>query len=189
MHLHTILRPCLALVLSVGAAASFGCGPGKYDGPAEDLVMPRVKPMPEKPVAKPTGPTEPDTCKYNFDNPPVAVATKGKHDSAKGLANDADNTLSGAATANWQQRRNMVITAISQLNDALKADPYSPAATYEMAAAYAVGGKKKCMIAMLTRLNDIGAIPELAAEVAKLKQKIKTDASFDDFRKEAESVQ
>ncbi len=142
----------LSLGLTVGIGLSSGCG-DRYGGPAEDLPVPRAKKLKPAPDVKPAGPVEPDTCKYNFDGSPGSLVSKGKHDSAKGMAQDADNTLSGWDNATWQDRRNKVLAAVSTLTDALKADPYSPLATYEMAAAYAIGGKKKCMIACLTRLR------------------------------------
>ena len=72
--------------------------------------------------------------------------------------------------------------------DALKTDPYNPYATYTLASIYAQVGKKKCSIAMLTRLNELGKTPELGAAVTELKTRGKTDSSFDGMRKEADGA-
>jgi hypothetical protein len=148
--------------------------------------MPKVG----KPKAKgpDTGPVEPDTCKSNFDDTARKPANKGQREQAKGYAQDADNQLSGHEQAGWEARRAMVLRAISTLGDALRIDPYSPSATYQMAVAYALVGKKKCAVSMLTRLNDLGGFPDLVPEIMKLKQKEKQDTSFDAMRKEADAA-
>lgn len=187
MRAYTPLRLSLIAVLFAGAV---GCA-DRFSGPSEPVSMPKAK----KPKAgatdpkAPAGPTEPDTCRYNFDGNALATPyDKKKHLKAKSTSQEADNQLSGAETATWQARRTQVIGAIGTLSDALAIDPYSPHATYGMAAAYALVGKKKCMIAMLTRLSDLAAIPEIATDVGNLKKKVKTDSSFDALRKDAEGA-
>lgn len=74
------------------------------------------------------------------------------------------------------------------LADSFRIDPYSPLATYSMAHAYALVGKKRCAVAMLQRLVDLSAIAELAGDVGKLKTRAKADAAFEPFRKEADGA-
>lgn len=150
--------------------------------------MPKIgKPKPPDPNA-PKGPVEPDVCKSNFDGNPQGMPKKALREQAKSFAQDADNQLSGVDTAEWAKKRSMVQQALSTLTDALRMDPYSPSATYQMAVAYAIVGKKKCAVAMLTRLNDLNGIPDLVPEISKLKTKAKTDANFEPMRKEADAA-
>jgi hypothetical protein len=177
---------CVAAAATIGLLGSWlGCA-GPYSGDPEVLPVPKV--AKKKAGAVQTG-SEPDTCKPNFDANAQASPRRALRDQAKGFAQDADNTLSGADTADWPKKRNMVLAALATLGDALRMDPYSPSATYEMAVAYAWVGKKKCAVAMLTRLNEIGTgFPDLVPEISKLKQKAKNEAAFEGMRKEADAA-
>ncbi len=95
--------------------------------------------------------------------------------------------MAGAENTVGAQRRSQAVEGINLSNDALRVDPYSPQATYAMAHAYALVGKKRCAVAMLSRLTDLATgFPDLAGDVGKLVARAKTDAAFEPFRKEAD---
>jgi hypothetical protein len=181
-----------ALVLLSSCVLALACA-APHTGPAETLEMPKKKkPKERDPNAdKPPvygGLNEPDTCKYEFTDKEKPLVKPPVRERAKLSTQDADNKMAGIDKAVGMQRRNMVVEALSILNEALRIDPYSPAATYSMATAYAHVGKKKCALAMLDRLSDLGGFAELTADVGKLKARAKADPAFEPFRKEADSA-
>jgi hypothetical protein len=181
-----------ALVLLSSCVLALACA-SPHSGPAETLEMPKKKkPKERDPNAdKPPvygGLNEPDTCKYEFVAKEQPLVKPAAANRAKMVTQDAANSMAGIDKAVGMQRRNMVVEALTILNDALRIDPYSPIATYSMAQAYAFVGKKKCALAMLDRLNDLAGFPDLAPDVGKLKGRAKTDPAFEPFRKEADGV-
>jgi hypothetical protein len=158
---------------------------GPYTGAPEKLAMPKKK----KPKVKPEGPlsSEPDTCKADFTANPVTVS-KGTRRTATGLSQDADNQMAGIETAPADQKKGMVLDALSTTNSALKSDPYNPGATFTMAVAYAWAGKKKCSIMMLERLADLAKHPDVVDDATKFAGKVKKHPAFEPFRKDAEAA-
>jgi hypothetical protein len=184
-----------SLLFASFLAASFlvlGCA-APYSDPPDTLQMPKKKPPKVNPDAGKVpvygGLSEPDTCKFDFNSKDQPLAKKASQVRAQSIAQDAENAMSGADSALGGQRRTQVQEAISLSNDALRIDPYSPQATYAMAHAYALVGKKRCALAMLSRLGDLGTgFPDLAGDVGKLAAREKTDGAFDPFRKEADTA-
>lgn len=185
-------RP-FALVLSTFLVAGLvGCV-SPYSGPSESLSMPKKKPpKPATPGDSATplygGLQEPDTCKNDFAGKEQSMPKPATANRARSVAQDADNAMAGADKTVGAQRRNMVMDALGLVNDALRIDPYSPLATYTMAKAYALVGKKKCSVLMLERLSTLGQHPDLATDVGKMKTRAKTELAFEPFRKEADGA-
>jgi len=152
--------------------------------------MPKKKPPKADPNAGKVpvygGLNEPDTCKTDFAGKEQKVASKPAQNKAWSVTQDAQNAMAGAENAVGNQRRSQAIEGITISSDALRVDPYSPQATLAMAHAYALVGKKRCALELLGRLADLGALPEIAGDVAKVKAQAKTDSAFDPFRKEAD---
>lgn len=181
-----------ALVLLSSCILALACA-APHTGPAETLEMPKKKKPKEKDpnadkIAAYGGLQEPDTCKFEFTDKERPLVKLPAANKAKLTTQDAENKMAGIDKAVGIQRRTMVMEALGILNEALRIDPYSPFATYSMAAAYANVGKKKCAVAMLDRLADLGGFPELAADVGKLKAQAKANPAFEPFRKEADSA-
>jgi hypothetical protein len=171
-------RLSLCLFLLIGCV-------GPYKGPPEKLSMPKVAkadPNAKKPGAEPT--TLDETCKTDFDGKPFPVA-KRQIKLAKSITQDAENKMSEITGADPATKMTTVLASLSLLRDALKADPYSPQATYTMAVSYAHAGKKKCAVLMLERLASLSDIPENVADVTKLKGKVKTEKAFEPFKADA----
>jgi hypothetical protein len=62
-------------------------------------------------------------------------------------------------------KEQMITDAVNDLLTALAADPYNVTATYGLAGAYAVIGRKQCSINLLTRLLQMRQHPSKHAEV------------------------
>jgi hypothetical protein len=165
-----------------------------YSDPPDTLGMPKrkaPKPVSAEAAKVPVygGLSEADTCKFDFNQKDQPLTKKPQQVRAQSQAQDAENAMAGADGAIGAQRRNQVQEAIGISTEALRTDPYSPAATYAMARAYALVGKKRCSVAMLQRLGDLATgFPDLAGDVGKLVAREKTDGAFEPFRKEADSA-
>jgi hypothetical protein len=161
-----------------------------YDQPADSLSMPKKKPPKVDPNAGKVpvygGLNEPDTCKTDFSGKEQKVVAKPQQNKAWSVTQDAMNAMAGAENAVGAQRRSQAVEGITIASDALRIDPYSPQATLAMAHAYALIGKKRCALELLGRLGDLSALPEIAADVGKVKASAKTDTAFEPFRKEAD---
>jgi hypothetical protein len=177
------MRALASGVLAVFVLSLAACA-GPYSGPSEKLVMPKKKPI-KKATA---GPVLDETCKVDFKDKPRSIPGRDLRRKADGLAQDADNLLAGIETADEAQKKLKAMDAIAKATDALRADPYSPLATYVMARAYGFVGKKKCATEMLTRVKEVGAIAEELDESLKNKAKVKKDPAFEAFRKDAEDA-
>ena len=171
--------------LLVAVVGLWACG--GTSGEAEPLFYPKKKEI-KKEGAQSACPPEPDTCKSANDLPVKWPTPAPKQRQAHSLAQDADNKMDGYGTAGCVDRKKKAYDAVTIVYDALKTDPYNPYATYSLASIYAQVGKKKCTIAMLNRLNELGKTPELGAQVAELKTRGKTDSSFDGMRKEVDGA-
>jgi hypothetical protein len=180
-------RALFLVALSLIAAA---CADPYSANPPDTLAMPKKKPPKADPNAGKVpvfgGLNEPDTCKTDFSGKEQKVASKPAQNKAWSVTQDAQNAMAGAENAVGNQRRGQVVEALTILSDALRIDAYSPQATLAMAHAYALVGKKRCALELLGRLADLGALPELAADVGKVKAQAKTDTAFEPFRKEAD---
>jgi hypothetical protein len=153
--------------------------------------MPKKKPPKEKAADDSLpfgGLNEPDTCKWDFSSKEQPLVKNAAAARARSISQDAMNSLAGVESASGLQRRNQVVEALGILNDALRVDPYSPAATYAMAVAYAHVGKKRCSLALLDRLVTLGGFPELSADVGKLTGRAKAEPAFEPFRKQADTA-
>jgi hypothetical protein len=172
--------------LLVAVVGLWACG-GTYSGEAEPLFYPKKKEIKTE-GAQAACPPELDTCKTDFGSPPKWPTPAPKQRQAHSLAQDADNKMESYGTSACVARKKKAYDAVTIVFDALKTDPYNPYATYSLASIYAQVGKKKCSIAMITRLNELGKTPELATQVTELKTRGKTDSSFDAMRKEADGA-
>jgi hypothetical protein len=174
----------LAVALAVGAAGAAGCS-GPYSGKAERLKKPPKRKAPVEPDAAALPYNE--ECKSAFfeDNSRVRRNSTG----ARGKIAQADASLGTADSASDAgTRASMTIEAINQYKKALADDPYSPEATYKLAAAYARVRKKKCATDLLTRLAELKKNPEFEAEAKRMIQAASNDAVFEGFRKDADSA-
>jgi hypothetical protein len=184
---NVILTATFALSSALAACAA------PYSEAPDTLAMPKKKPAKVDPNAGKVpvfgGLAEADTCKFDFNGKDQPLAKKATQVRAQSVAQDAENAMAGAENAVGGQRRSAVTEALSLSTDALRVDPYSPAATYSMARAYALVGKKRCSLAMLGRLADLGTgFPDLAGDVGKLAAREKSDTAFEPFRKEADGA-
>jgi hypothetical protein len=185
----------LALALGVGTALlTSACGSGPYTGKPEKLKKPREKKRPEGATtasevesggAAKTAMSDED-CRTNFFAEPM----KGKRQKgeARGMAMQAESTLIAAERQFGPQRQQMVIEAMGTLDNALKKDPYGPEPTYKLAVAYALVGKKKCTLALLERLKQLGTLPDVEKEAQRTIQRAARDPAFSTFQKEAKTA-
>lgn len=176
----------IALVMAVGlGVASTGCK-HPYSGKSEKLKNPRKKKKPEPTEEElAEAPVLDEKCRTNFFLEPT---TRRKESLGRNLAKEADSLLTEAEEQEGLTRISTVTDALSKLNNALKADPYGPEATYKMAVAYAVVGKKGCSIALLQRLNELTKMPEVATEADRTVRRALADQTFDLFRKDADAA-
>jgi hypothetical protein len=187
MRALALLSSCILALGAVGCASP-------HSGPAESLELPKRKKAAEgaekeEEKSPPYGGlTEPDTCKWDFNGKEQPLAKSAASNRARSITQDAYNAMAGIETAMGMPRRNMAVEALGILNDALRVDPYSPQATYALAATYAHVGKKRCSLALLDRLATLGQHPDLAGDVGKLKGRAKADPAFEPFRKEADQA-
>ncbi len=163
-----------------------GCA-GPYSGKPAKLKKPRKKKRP-KAVEEEAAAQEPvfdEKCRTNFFAPPSA---RRKTRQSRSLAKQADRYLVEAEEKEGQARISTVSDALSKLRNALKADPYGPEATYKMAAAYAMVGKKACALALLERLNELTKMPAVMNEAERVINRALRDDSFEPFRKDANAA-
>lgn len=190
-----MIRLAILLALALGAGSALtACGSGPYTGKPEKLKKPRAKKRPEGA----TNPTEvadggggktamsDEDCRTNFFADPF----KGRRqkNEARGMAMQAESTLMAAERQFGPQRQQMVAEAIGTLDNALKKDPYGPEPTYKLAVAYALVGKKKCSLALLERLKQLGTLPDIEKEVQRTIQRAARDPAFGSFQKEAKTA-
>lgn len=186
----------LALALGAGSALSvqWACGSGPYTGKPEKMKKPRAKKRPEG-SANPTEvasaggaatPMSEDDCRTNFFAEPM----KGRRqkNEARGMAMQAEQNLMAAERKFGPERQQMVIEAMGTLSNALKKDPYGPEPTYKLAVAYALVGKKKCALALLERLKQLGTLPDVEKEASRTIQRAARDPAFTAFQKEAKTA-
>lgn len=176
----------LAMAALVGFGTSqLGCA-HPYSGKAEKLKKPRKKKKPkatEEELA--AAPVLDEKCRTNFFMDPT---TRRKVRRGKSLAGEADGILGDADGSEGQQRITTVKRALSKLRNALSADPYGPEATYKMAVAYAMVGKKGCAVALLDRLNQLTKMPAVASEAERTVNRALRDQNFELFREDADAA-
>ena len=178
----------LALVAALGLAITLtqAACPHPYSGKAARLKKPaKKKRPPEEPEQVAQGPVLDEECRTNFFDKP-----NPRRRSSQGiaLAQEAENHIREAESKDGQDRIVAVKDALSKLRNALKADPYGAEATYKMAVAYALVGKKGCAVALLQRLSDLTKMPEVESEANRIIDRASRDQRFDLFRKEADAA-
>lgn len=158
-----------------------------YSGNPERLSKPRKKKRPEvnPEAAAETAPVLDDKCRTNFFDEPT---TRRKASTANQLSRQAEPLLVQAEEQEGPERISSVKDALSKLKSALKADPYSPEATYRMAVAYALVGKKGCAVALLERLQELTKLPGIEGEAERTINRAARDQNFDIFRKDADTA-
>jgi hypothetical protein len=176
----------LAVALSIGMAAPMttGCG-GPYSEKAETLKKPKKKKRPPEPdtAALPYN----EECKTAFFEDNTKVRRNGG--AARGKIAQGDTQLGTAdSSPDAGTRATLTIEAITSYKKALADDPFSPEATYKLAAAYARVRKKKCATDLLTRLSALQKNPEFEAEAKRMVQAASQESAFEGFRKDADSA-
>jgi hypothetical protein len=164
-----------------------GCA-APYSGKSEPLRRPKAKKRPDPPPDQDTAEASAeldDRCRTNFFAPP----TKRRRPSdALSLSKRAENTLFDAEGREGRERVTLVAEALKTLENALSHDPYHPEATYKMAVAYALVGKKGCSIALLDRLRELEKMPEVERDATRIIRRATKDIAFDAFRKDADAA-
>jgi hypothetical protein len=178
-----------AFVVVLGLAflgTELGCAT-PYSGNPERLKKPRKKKKPE-PTAEEEAQKEQildDKCRTNFFAEPTS---RRNQTLSRQLAKQADSLLVEADDQEGQARISSVREAIGKLKNALSADPYGPEATYKMAVAYALVGKKGCSVALLERLQELTRHASAATEAERVVNRALRDPSFELFRKDADAA-
>lgn len=166
------------------ATATASCS-HPYSGKPQKLKKPRKKKVPEEEVVEAEGPVLDEECRANFFADPNP---RRKVRPARVLATEAEGYIRQAEAKEGSERVVAVKDAISKLKNSLRADPYSPQATYNMAVAYALVGKKGCAVALLQRLNDLTKMPAVESSAARIIDRANRDPRFDLFRKDADAA-
>lgn len=176
----------LAAILGLALLCGFpGCAE-PYSGKPARLKTPRKKKPPETEEAAATAaPVLDEKCNTNFFEPPT---DRRNVRVAQSLAREADRLLVAAEDTAGQERIGTVKDALSKLSNSLKADPYGPEATYQMAAAYALVGKKRCALDLLERLQELTKMPDVEGEAERTIQRALRDQRFELFRKDANAA-
>lgn len=179
-------RPVSLVVVAVAALSA--CA-GPYSAPPESLKRPRPKKRPKEAatateVAPTGGPVtfSEEPCRTNFFGDPHKGKRKARE--ARQMTAEADAQLTAAERAK-QGRQDIIIGAMDALANALRADPYAPDATYKLAIAYAMVGRKQCSLALLERLKALGQFEEVEAEADRTIQRAARDPAFEPFRTDA----
>jgi hypothetical protein len=189
-----MIRLAILLAVALGAGSALtACGSGPYSGKPEKIKKPRAKKRPEG-SANPTEvagggastPMSEGDCRTNF----FAEPQRGRRqkNEARGMAMQAEQNLMAAERKFGPERQQMVIEAMGTLSNALKKDPYGPEPTYKLAVAYALVGKKKCALALLERLKQLGTLPDVEKEASRTIQRASRDPAFTAFQKEAKTA-
>jgi len=189
-----MIRLAILLALALGAGSALtACGSGPYTGKPEKLKKPRAKKRPEgsaNPTEVASGgaatPMSEGDCRTNFFAEPYRK--RREKNEARGMAMQAESTLMGAERKFGPERQQLVIEAMGTLSNALKKDPYGPEPTYKLAVAYALVGKKKCALALLERLKQLGTLADVEKEAARTIQRAARDPAFTAFQKEAKTA-
>lgn len=156
-----------------------------YSGKAKPPKKLRQKDRPKVEEDVANAPELDEKCKANFFADPNP---RRKTRLGRSLAGQADSILQEAEAKEGQPRISAVTDALSKLRSSLKADPYGPDATYKMAVAYAMVGKKGCAVALLQRLSDLTKMPEVSGKADRIINRALRDQNFDLFRKDADAA-
>lgn len=184
------IRGLIALVFALGLTQP-GCS-GPYSGKAERLKKPRPK-KPKKKEGEDEDKDKPkvakldDKCRTNFFADPSRVGRRRSRD-ARALANRANQVLVEAERVDQEERKPIVKDAIETLRSALDRDPYAPLATYKLAVAYALVGKKGCALALLERLKALQDYKPTEREARRTVKRAARDLAFDRFRDDARNA-
>ena len=179
----------IAVFVGLGLATATGVGcSGPYSSKPSKLKKPRKKKRPDTapPTAEAEGPVFDEKCRTNFFADPGRV--RRKKAQSRGLTREADDILREVEGREGEALIAAVNDALGKLKNALRADPYGAEATYSMAAAYAVVGKKGCALALLQRLSDLTKMPAAEAAAERTINRALRDQRFEPFRKEADQA-
>jgi hypothetical protein len=186
-------RSLLLLTMLLAAAvllAPLACA-GPYSGAPEAVYKPKEKKAPD------AGPTETQLqsdsagkCEYDFDGTPIPLSKRKDADvkAAKKTATNVANDLEDAKTMKAEDKKTAILDAMGTLQGALKKDPYSPSATYQLAVAYALLGKEKCALALLQRVADLDGMDAFKADADKVLATAADDEAFKAFAKKVKKV-
>jgi hypothetical protein len=182
--------PILLLCALLGASfalASSGCA-SPYSGKPERLKKPKAKKPDDDKAGDDKGAATAELdekCRTNFFDEP----TKSRREKdARNLSAQADRILFDAEGKQGPARQSGVVEALSKLSNALKADPYGPEPTYQMAVAYALVGKKGCSLRLLERLLELRKHPAVSKEADRVIKRALNDQRFEPFRKDADAA-
>lgn len=171
-----------ALVLLLGLVA--GC-PAPTLTPPPPPLRPEPQPKAEVVANKDCEATDPSSEKkpLSFDERSIPEGQR-LSDQAYIKLHSAESHEVDRAT-----RESMLGDAVNDFITALAADPYNVNATYGLAAAYAVIGRKQCSINLLARLLQMRPHPSQHADVEAhidhlLGRKQTLDADFNDLRRD-----
>jgi hypothetical protein len=152
-------RPGLLLVVTIMLGACHE--KGEVTAPPPPL-RPEAEPAADpKAVAKDCDPTDPtrELKALTFDERSIPegmrLADQGRAKLKTGESAEVDRAT----------KEQMISDAVNDFLTALAADPYNVNATYGLAGAYAVIGRKQCSINLLTRLLQMRPHPSKHAEV------------------------
>jgi hypothetical protein len=124
-------------------------------------LRPEAAPKNDNLTAKDCDPTDPaaELKPIGFDERSIPEGQR--------LADQAYSTLNGAKSAEVDRltREQHQTDAVRDFLTALAADPYNVKATYGLAAAYALIGRKQCSINLLTRMLQMRPHPSKKGEV------------------------
>jgi hypothetical protein len=180
-----ILALALAVVGGFTLATTSCAKP--YSGKPDRLRKPKKKKKPEAEEGEAAAGEVAfdDKCRTNFFDPPKPNGRKKAQ--AKQLAQAAEPMLIEAEGKEGQGRITTVSTAMGKLRNALAADPYQPLATYKLAVAYTLVGKKGCALKLLERLNSLTKIddPRTAKEAELTVNRALNEPVFDAFQQDA----
>lgn len=173
-----------ALVLACALAA--GCVGTPALTPPPPPLRPEPQPKPEVATNKDCDPTDPAAEKksLSFDERSIPEGQR-LSDQAYTKLKAADSHEVDRAT-----REQMLGDSVNDFLTALAADPYNVNATYGLAAAYAIIGRKQCSINLLARLLQMRPHQSQHAEVeAKLdhllgRNRQVLDPDFNDMRRD-----
>jgi hypothetical protein len=179
----------LTAFLGGALATSTAACSGPWSGKPEKLKKPRKKKRPkeEKPPEQVAEDIEViEKCRTDFFGDEYKKRRRAKE--SRKMAKQADALLIEAEQTEGPRRIPIVTEALGTLENALKKDPYGPEATYKMAVAYALVGRKGCALALLERLAELQKHPDVENEAYRMVQRAVRDQSFANFEQDAKKA-
>ena len=170
------------------ATSTAACS-GPWSGKSEKLRKPRKKKRPkaEKPPEQVAEDIEVvEKCRTDFFGPEFKKRRRPK--DSRRMAKQADSLLVEAEQTEGPRRIPIVTEALGTLSNALKKDPYGAEATYKMAVAYALVGRKGCALALLERLAELQKHAPVENEAYRMVQRAVRDQAFAEFEQDAKKA-